>query len=100
MMTYTTTITIYREDQVILVEAEVTPGRPGVTYGSPENCYPPESPEVGVISARLSTTGESVELTAGEHEDLIEMCERSSEAAYQDDLEARLEYLSEHHYWD
>jgi hypothetical protein len=35
----------------------VTPGHPGRTYGPPEKCFPPEGPEVEVLSVREDRPG-------------------------------------------
>jgi hypothetical protein len=39
------------------IECDVTPYDPGVSYGPPERCYPPEGGEVDVTSIKLQGLG-------------------------------------------
>lgn len=101
-MSYKTSICICRESEdddsesrEIEVEVSFTPGTPGRLYGPPEDCYPPEGPEVEVLSARFTDTGESVELTNHEYDLLAEKIEANAESAYADAMEAREEARAE-----
>jgi len=40
------------QDQDYRVTAEVSGGSPGRTYGPPENCYPPEDPDIDITEVR------------------------------------------------
>lgn len=37
--------TVIDDEEYIVVVKSYTPGKPGRTYGNPEDCYPPEPPE-------------------------------------------------------
>ena len=44
----------------VLVEYTFTRGDPGRYFGPPEDCYPPEGPEIEIIEATVA--GEKVKL--------------------------------------
>ena len=55
----------------ITVEAKYIPGDPGRLSGPPEDCYPPEPPEVEIVSA-VDPDGNQVELTSAEVDKVYE----------------------------
>jgi hypothetical protein len=86
------------EDEDYNVECSVTPGDPGRTYGPPERCYPPESPEVDLLMVYDEDGRERPDLIALVEADLdrieeqaIEDAEDSHVAAYEDACERRAE---------
>ena len=53
------------------VTLSVTPGDPGRTWGPPEKCYPPEGPEIEVLSVREDRPG------GAERPDLVDRAEKA-----------------------
>lgn len=70
------------------VFAHFSPGHPGQTYGDPENCYPPEGPEVEYCDVYEVKGMERKRL------DLVEF-EYSLTKAQDDELRSRLVYEAE-----
>jgi len=55
-------------EQTVTVEYTATPYDPGCTYGLPEDCYPPEGGEIGIIEAWLEPQGTKIDLPDDERE--------------------------------
>ena len=47
-------------DDEVEVTADYTPGDPGNTCGLPENCWPPEPPEIEILSVCLVDDGDDL----------------------------------------
>lgn len=79
----------------VTVVYSYSPGSPGKTYGPPENCYPPEGPDVDIESIFLTDdkteTDISEKLSKKQMESLIEQCCEAGEEAEHDAYEAAME---------
>lgn len=72
-----------------------TPGSPGRTYGPPEDCYPPEGPEVDIegifLTEDKTKTDISAKLSKETMESLVEYCAEQGEEHAYDAYEAAME---------
>jgi len=68
--------TIERDGEEIEIEAtaEITPGDPGKISGPPENCYPPEDPEIYTNDWKVigEHAGLDFELTDAEEQQMLD----------------------------
>lgn len=96
---FETTIELDENEVEVTVVYNWSPGSPGKTYGPPEDCYPPEGPEVEVEAVFRSDdkteTDISSKLSKETMQHLEDQCAEAGEEAANDAYEAAMEDKAE-----
>lgn len=92
---FETTVELEGNEVEVTVEYSYSPGTPGKTYGPPENCYPPEGPEVEILAVYLTDdkteTDLSSKLSKETNAQLEEQACVAGDEGMADDYEAAME---------